>query len=715
MTAPSVPWLSDEAGRRVPFEKARVADAVARAQATANEKDGTLGGEVADLVELALARRFSAANAREESAAPTIDDVEDLIERALIDLGRAAVAKAYILERDRRARVNAALQVRAPASTSTPGDLASGPRPPRVEVQTGLSSWSRARIVAALLNEADLPRATAEDVARRVEARVFDSGLRRISTALIRELVDNELLEMGLAHALRRQRPVGLPRHDLRQLLRDPDWAAGGDARASRRSASDTVAGEILRRYALEDVVPAETAQLCQSGELWIEGLDHPHRPIACAVPCEFWLRKGAPASAAFEMLDEIAAQARDGAQSLALEDAGLVFQSLKTAVSRRAWLAAVRALTHATGLSLDFVHAPRAGAESAPTWLAGVLEEWADLARRDPHPPRLFLDREEITRLASDVQLASLLEAALERGAVVPTWNSQGSGDDGRFAGPGLTRGARETGALTLCSAVSINVVRIARHAGPWREDLVLEGLARAVETALDAAIALSDLQREHRALREPAGRPLYARRSAAIVPVGLREALRILGDGDLRPQSCGRVLSFLGEAVQRFGKRRGMPASVSPFGGTFAAARFARLDRAHFPWTQPLLFEGDASASDGPGAPYGCGFDLGLDARRGAGGSALEACEAALLAAQPVGALHPHGILAGAPRGGALARFERLDRLRVRLRAGRAPLYVLPSAGALATSPRREAPLPYDAASVDPSAALPARTPHL
>ena len=273
-------------GREVPFDKAKIAEAVGKAQAAVGEDDSMFAGEVGDVVELALRRRYALDTAGDAGAVETIPDIEeiqDLVEQALIELGHAAVAKAYILYRDRRARIRAALEVRGE------GEAERARRAPRVQVSGGVLEWSKGRIVGALMNEGDLPRATAEQVAARVEERVFDSGLKRISTALIRELVDNELVELGLAQALRRQRPVGLPRHDLRRLFEDP--RALEESGAQRNAGAATLSGALTRavlsRYCLEDVLSDALGEAHLSGEIQIEDVGRPDLPLVLSMPCE--------------------------------------------------------------------------------------------------------------------------------------------------------------------------------------------------------------------------------------------------------------------------------------------------------------------------------------------------------------------------------------------------------------------------------------------
>jgi hypothetical protein len=59
-------------------------------------------------------------------------------------------------------------------------------------------NWNKQHIASALEKEAQVPAELADEIASAVERRVLDSGLKRISTSLIRELVDNELFERGL-------------------------------------------------------------------------------------------------------------------------------------------------------------------------------------------------------------------------------------------------------------------------------------------------------------------------------------------------------------------------------------------------------------------------------------------------------------------------------------------------------------------------------------
>jgi len=232
---------------------------------------------------------------------PSIDDVSDLIEKVLVETGHASTAKAFILERDRRARIRAALRVRSDARPGAEGMRAAGAPGsggPEVDARSHatVSSWSKGKVVEALMVEGDLPPQEAEEIAASVERRVFASGLTRVSTQLIRALVDNELFERGHDRILNRQAVIGLPRYDLDRLARsgiDVDENAPGCADA----ADHLVAAACWSQYSLSSIYPGPAVDAHLTGQLFLGGLAGPSRYQALDVdvgdPAKVaWLRE---------------------------------------------------------------------------------------------------------------------------------------------------------------------------------------------------------------------------------------------------------------------------------------------------------------------------------------------------------------------------------------------------------------------------------------
>ena len=84
----------------MPFDVKMIADAVYKASSAVGAPDRKLADELAREV---LARLWKKITGR--GAIPTVEGVQDMVEQVLIDAGRAKIAKAYILYRERRAEI----------------------------------------------------------------------------------------------------------------------------------------------------------------------------------------------------------------------------------------------------------------------------------------------------------------------------------------------------------------------------------------------------------------------------------------------------------------------------------------------------------------------------------------------------------------------------------------------------------------------------------
>jgi transcriptional regulator NrdR family protein len=665
-------------GRTVPFQRQKIAQAVARAMEAAGEPDPRFASEVAGIVELGLAARLSD-EAREapgaEAPIPHVEAIQEMVERALMELGRPATAKAFILHRELRARTRAALRVHRSDTLRTPV---------RVREREGVSDWSKGRIVAALMQEAELPREAAEDVASTVERRVFAAGKRSVTTGLIRELVASELFERGWLAALGASRVVGLSRLDVRRVL-----AGNGlrpfevqDACApGRPPPGDVLAGELLTRYALESVLGEAGGELHRSGDLHVVGLESLGRPLGLCVEAELLcsgVRDGGAAPAAYALLDRLAELAPRVARGIVLERPAAVLSPLLRSTRENsphglaAWLRALNALAMGTRVRLD-LGTPGARYHACTPRLVEELHEL-----QGPFAPRLFLEGLELEALLEErADLAATVDGLLSSGRLVPCW----SGPEGAFAGPGCERRVQERGVLACGGAIALNLPRIARRAGPFREELFQSALVELVQAARDIAAALRDLQ------RVDAASGVRARLSFALVPVGLREALLALCDGTVDCALGARLLGFLGDAARRFSRDGLLEPVPVPFFGAEAAARFAFLDARAARAAgarQEWLFD-RAEAGEDELRPFTPGFLLSPVQGLAAGRAEAEALRTVPCGALELAALPAH------ETGSARAALDAWRRFEVVRRAHAGELLV-----ELFPRPRAERPAP-------------------
>jgi transcriptional regulator NrdR family protein len=256
-------------GRVVPFDETKIVDAIYKAVRSVGKGDRALAEDLASAVTHFFEKKFA-------GTIPGIEDIQDQVETVLIETGHAEIAKAYILYRNKRTSVRDVLQVRKPPPERSPQEGPGGAK--LVEDRMGVAPWSKSKIAAALIREADMEADMAEEIAGAVERKVFASGLRRISTSLIRELVDNELFERGFSAKLFRQAPIGLPRYNLEQIIFGTDTKEGFTFPKTPVEVRDFIATEILKQYALEEMHSGVASDAHRDGRIHIHGLGDPIR-----------------------------------------------------------------------------------------------------------------------------------------------------------------------------------------------------------------------------------------------------------------------------------------------------------------------------------------------------------------------------------------------------------------------------------------------------
>jgi len=584
-------------GRLVDFDEAKIADAIYKAACAVGREDRFLCEELAGVVTLFLEKRFP-------GAVTGIEEIQDMVEKVLIETGHARMAKAYILYRDRRARAREQVEVR-----SGPGG---GPRVGNL-AKARVSPWAKARIAEALVREADLDAKVAGHVASSVEARVFARGVPRITTAAIRSLVEAELFERGFGDRVGRQALVGLPRYDLDRLMRggrELPWRPAGPGDLKR-----AVADAVLSQYALAEVYGPEVVDAHLDGRLLVLDVGSPFE----------WLGAVArvPASVGPEEWIESAAGTAARVGSVVTRE--LVLESLVP--ERCEWpleggsggglQAARRFLAHGALRGLDRdggrlrvalrlpLLAPDAGA--ARLGEAVVREHWARFRAGDLRLPDLVLHvpATRVDGAEGRKTLLPVLAAAAETGRVALVFDR----GDPALVTPWFRIPAPEVpaeGALPVRAAVAISVPACAPAPGDTDEAALLErldaSLLLAVKALQDKRGFMAPLQADPGATlyRIAAGaRPLVAGSQAIdlVHLVGVREAAaRVVPDAAGTARLAGRVRAYAAVRLAEEGRKVRLRAHLAPDRDGEAAMRLRAAAGAEAPsWTAPPGAEGD------------------------------------------------------------------------------------------------------------------------
>lgn len=262
-------------GEVVPFRRNRIVRAILASVRAAGSKDEWIADKLADMVVYFLDMQHG-----DRKVPPNADDVDDMIEKALLsspDL--QVVAQAFLAARQQRREIRELEESIPPA-----------PGPKVAQPEQGLGGWNRARIAASLMREHKLDASTSGEVAAVVESRVVELALPRVTTGLIRELVDVELLSRGL---ITDPGSVSIPRYDLEQWVfpgEETDAPPVGD----QGELSERAARRVLGQYALHTILPVAAREAHVDGRLHFDALHAPAAVVMTRLDVPSLLESGA-------------------------------------------------------------------------------------------------------------------------------------------------------------------------------------------------------------------------------------------------------------------------------------------------------------------------------------------------------------------------------------------------------------------------------------
>lgn len=155
-----------------------------------------------------------------------------------------------------------------------------------------ISQWDRNKISDSLVKEASLDEIVAEEIAEAVENRIDRSNLMTVTTAIIREMVDLELLERGMTMAHRRHSNLGLPMWDVEQIITNAN-KENSNTTHNPESVNLTIAETILKDFALRRVFTDDVAEAHLVGDIHLHDLGFIIRPYCGGHSLEYIKKYG--------------------------------------------------------------------------------------------------------------------------------------------------------------------------------------------------------------------------------------------------------------------------------------------------------------------------------------------------------------------------------------------------------------------------------------
>ncbi|MBN2025913.1 MAG: anaerobic ribonucleoside-triphosphate reductase [Actinobacteria bacterium] len=143
-----------------------------------------------------------------------------------------------------------------------------------------INLWDKSKIVNSLVLETDASQDLAQEIADRVEERIIQGRLNTVTTSIIRELVDLELLERGLGTMHKRHSHVGLPMYDVEQIITSAN-KENSNTTHNPESINLTLAEAILKEFALRNVFSDDIASAHMVGDIHLHDLGFIIRPYS--------------------------------------------------------------------------------------------------------------------------------------------------------------------------------------------------------------------------------------------------------------------------------------------------------------------------------------------------------------------------------------------------------------------------------------------------
>ena len=143
----------------------------------------------------------------------------------------------------------------------------------RSYVHENIGEWDRSKIVDSLMDEAKLKdEKLAEEIASAVEDKLSATGLKSISTNIIRELISSEFVDRGLNRQLVSSSQIAMPIEDIDNYINNRD-TNNSNVHFSRAGVDFAINEVINKQYSLRKVFSKKVAKAHYDGKIYIHDL----------------------------------------------------------------------------------------------------------------------------------------------------------------------------------------------------------------------------------------------------------------------------------------------------------------------------------------------------------------------------------------------------------------------------------------------------------
>lgn len=157
-----------------------------------------------------------------------------------------------------------------------------------VRVSRGdIIKWNRKKIVEALLKETTIDRDLAEKISYDVEDVVLNSKIKFITAPLLREIVNEKLIERGLEEERKQHTRLGMPIYDVHEIITRAN-KENANVPHGPEATNLSLAESIKKQYALLKIFSPEVALAHEKGDMHIHDLGMIDRPYCSGNSIEY-------------------------------------------------------------------------------------------------------------------------------------------------------------------------------------------------------------------------------------------------------------------------------------------------------------------------------------------------------------------------------------------------------------------------------------------
>jgi anaerobic ribonucleoside-triphosphate reductase len=263
-------------GDVVTFDKSKISNAIYLAAKAVGGEDKILADKLANEVVLFL-------YTKKGNVTPEVEEIQDAVEKVLIENGHARTAKAYILYRKQREILRKKKLLLSKPEERETTDYA-------LFVRTSdddFVAWDRERIIKALENETGLERDVAEKISEETEETILNSNVHLVSSSLIREIVNVKLIEHGLENSRLRHMRLGIPLYDADKIILFAN-RENANIPHNPEATNMTIAETVKKQYMLSQVFSRDVADAHIRGDIHLHDLGFGDRPYCSGQSLEY-------------------------------------------------------------------------------------------------------------------------------------------------------------------------------------------------------------------------------------------------------------------------------------------------------------------------------------------------------------------------------------------------------------------------------------------